>query len=94
MSRNDITNEGAKLIAEAIKVNTILLALDLWQYDINDKLSFNMTVLTAVYHNSTLMKLELPGVRSHDNRQLVRREVEKINKERRRQGISTLTCHY
>ena len=93
MSSNKITNEGAKLIAEAIKVNTTLHTLDLWQYDINDTLSFNMTVLTAVYHNNTLMKLSLPYVRNDDER-LVSSEVEKINKERTRQSISTLTCHY
>ena len=60
MLNNKITNEGAKLIAEAIKVNTSLHTLNLWQYKINDALSFNITVLTAVYHNNTLMKLRLP----------------------------------
>ena len=53
-----------------------------------------MTVLTAVYHNNTLMKLTLPHVYGDDER-LVSSEVEKINKERTRQGISTLTYdHY
>ena len=93
MSNNNITNEAAKFIAEAIKVNTTLHTLYLYQYNINDALSFNMTVLTAVYHNNTLMKLILPRVYDDDDR-LVRSEVEKINKERTRQGISTLTCHY
>ena len=92
MSRNKITSEGAKFIAEAIKVNTTLHTLDLWQQGINDALSFNMTVLTAVYHNNTLMKLTLPRVCYDDNKRLVTSEVEKINKERTRQGISTLTC--
>ena len=93
MSFNKITSEGAKLIAEAIQVNTTLHTLDLYQYNINDALSFNMTVLTAVYHNSTLMELTLPTVQGDDKR-LMTSEVEKINKERTRQGISTLTCHY
>ena len=93
MSQNIITSEGAKLIAEAIKVNTTLHKLNLYQHDINDKLSFNMTVLTAVYHNNTLMTLTLPFVFDDDER-LVSSEVEKISKERTRQGISTLTCHY
>ena len=93
MSRNMIINEGAKMIGEAIKVNTTLHTLDLRRYDINDALSFNMTVLTAVYHNNTLMKLILPCVYDDDKR-LVSSEVEKINKERTRQGISTLTCDY
>ena len=93
MSYNKITNEGAKMIGEAIKVNTTLHTLNLYQYDINDELSFNMTVLTAVYHNNTLMKLTLPRVYGDDKR-LVSSEVEKINKERTRQGISTLTCDY
>ena len=91
MSSNKITSEGTKLIAEAIKVNTTLHTLDLYQYDINDKLSFNMSVLTAVYHNNTLMKLTLLYVFGDDKR-LVLSEIEKINKERTRQGISTLTC--
>ena len=95
MSRNKITNEGAKLIAEAIKVNTTLHTLNLYQYPTNDALSFNMTVLTAVYHNNTLMILTLPDVYGDDERRLVSSEVEKINKERTRQGISTLTYdHY
>ena len=93
ISWNKITNEVAKLIAEAIKVNTTLHTLHFRQYDINDALSFNMTVLTAVYHNNTLMKLSLPCVYGDDER-LVSSELEKINKERKRQGISTLTCHY
>ena len=93
-SGNKITNEGAKLIAEAIKVNTTLHTLDLREYYIIDVLSFNMTVLTAVYHNNTLMKLRLPPVLGNDDKRLVSNEVKKINKERTRQGISTLTCHY
>ena len=93
MSFNKITNEGAKLIAEAIKVNTTLHTLHLWGNNNDDALSFNMTVLAAVYHNNTLMILTLPGV-SGDNKRLVSSEVEKINKERTRQGISTLTCYY
>ena len=62
MSYNNITSEGAKSIAEAIKVNTTLHTLHLGQFNINDAVSFNMTVLTAVYHNNTLMKLTLPYV--------------------------------
>ena len=93
MAYNKITSEEAKKIAEAIKVNTTLHALNLYQYNTNDALSFNMTVLTAVYHNNTLTQLWLPHVRGDDKR-LVSRELEKINKERTRQGISTLTCFY
>ena len=93
MSSNKITSEGAKFIAEAIKVNTKLHTLRLYQRNINDAVSFNMSVLTAVYHNNTLMTLELPHVYGDDGR-LVRSEVEKINKERTRQGISTITCYY
>ena len=93
MDDNNITGEGAKNIAEAIKVNTTLHTLSITQYNINNALSFNMTVLTAVYHNNTLMKLELQSVYGDDER-LVSIEEEKINKERTRQGISTLTCYY
>ena len=88
ISYNGLTNEGAKMIAEAIKVNTTLHTLHHRPCSINDELSFNMTVLTAVYHNNTIMELSLPYGR------LVSSEVEKINKERARQGISTLTCYY
>ena len=91
MSYNNITSEGAKKMAEAIEVNTTLHKLYITQHNINDALSFNMTVLTAVYHNNTLMKLWLPHV---SDIRLVSSEVEKINKERTRQGISTLTCYY
>ena len=93
MDNNMITSEGAKQIAEAIKVNTTLHTLHIRQLNINDALSFNMTVLTAVYHNNTLMTLSLPPVYDDDNRRLVSSEVEKINKERTRQGISALSCH-
>ena len=91
---NMITSEGVKLTAEAIKVNTTLHTLKLMCYGTNDALSFSMTVLTAVYHNNTLMTLTLPYVYYDDDKRLVSSEVEKINKERTRQGISTLTCHY
>ena len=91
MSYNHITSKGAKLIAEVIKVNTTLDSLYLNQHGINDTISFNMSVLTAVYHNKTLMKLSLPRVYDDDER-LVRSEVEKINEERTRQDISSLTC--
>ena len=94
MSSNMITSEGAKIFAEAIKVNTTLHTLNLYQPDINDALSFNMTVLTAVYHNNTPMTLRLPFVLVDDDKRLMSSEVEKINKERTRQGISTLTCRY
>ena len=93
MSFNKITSEGAKSIAEAIKVNTTLHTLYLGQSDINDKVSYNMSVLTAVYHNNTLMELTLALVFGDDDR-LTRSEVKKINKERTRQGISALTSHY
>ena len=93
MSRNKITSEGAKKIGKAIQVNKTLHTLDLYQYDINDKLSFIMSILAAMYHNNTLLKLSLPIVYGDDDR-LVSNEVEKINKERTRQGISTLTCDY
>ena len=93
ISCNEITSEGAKALAEAIKVNTNVHTLYLHQYDINDELSFNMTVLTPMYYNNTLMKLTLPHVVGDDER-LVSSEVQKINKERTRQGFSTLTCYH
>ena len=94
MSWNKITSEGAKSIAKAIKVNTTLHTLYLYQYDIDNEISFNTSVLTAVYHNNTLMTLKLPWVYDDNDRRLVRSEVEMINKERTTQGISTLSCSY
>ena len=94
MSLNNIKVEGAKRIAKAIKVNTTLHTLVIHQC-VGYPLTFNMTILTAVYHNNTLMKLWLPYVSGDDDdSRLVRSEVEKINKERTREGISTLTYHY
>ena len=92
MSSNKITSEGAKLIAEAIIVNTTLRTLDLQQHDTNDAVCFNMSVLTAMHHNNTLMKLMLPYV--HGDKRSVISVVEKINKERTRRGIQTLTRYY
>ena len=88
-----ITCKGAEMISEAIKVNTTLHTLDIYQWYFNDALPFNMTLLTAVYHNNTLMKLRLPFVFG-DKERLVSSysEVERINEERTRQDISTLTC--
>ena len=88
----NITTKGAKEIAEAIKVNTNLHTLYIRQHNSIGDLSFNMTVLTAVYHNNTLMKLTLPYVYGYARR-LVSSEVEEINKERTRQGISILTLN-
>ena len=99
MSHNQITIEGAKRIAEAIKVNTTLHTLVLYlnhelQCGANDKLSFNMTVLTAVCHNKTLMKLSLSKIYDLDGLDPQKSEVEKINKERTTLGIGTLECCY
>ena len=69
-----------QMMAEAIKVNTTLHTLDIYQWYFNDALSFNMTLLTAVYHNNTLMKLRLPFVFG-DKARLVSSEVERINEE-------------
>ena len=55
-------------------------------------IQYPLTVLTAVYHNNTLMTLTLPHVYGNDERLMS--EVEKINKKRTRQGISTLICLY
>ena len=90
MSFNNITNEAANKIAEAIKVNTTLHTLYLYQHNINDALSFNMSVLTAMHHNDTLMKLLLPLVCINDDKRSVSSEVGKINKERTRRKIKKL----
>jgi len=96
ISRNHITIEGAKKIAEVIQVNKTIHTLNLWQYITNedDQLLFNTTILTAVHHNNTLIKLTLPFLFSDDNKMIIANEVEKINTSRKRKGISTLTCDY
>ena len=94
MSINEITSEGVKLIAEAIKVNATLHTLNLRSRITKYIVSFNMSMITALYHNNTLMTLTLPYYVFNDDDRLVRSEVEKLNKERTRQGISTLTCNY
>ena len=89
-----MTSKGAESIAEAIKVNTSLNTLSIRQHRVNkDKLSFNMILLTALHHNNSLITLNLPNI-SVDERVIIASEVEKINKERIRQDISTLTCDY
>ena len=92
MSSNNITSEGAKSIAGAIKVNTTLHTLNLDQENINDTLSFNERILTAVYHNNTLIKLTLPYVHCDDNELVSSKKI--INEKRRSQGINTLTCYH
>ena len=92
MSWGRINSEGAKNIAEAIKVNASLQKLLIYQNVVDDGLSFTMTILTAVHHNTTLLTLILPWL-SLGERTVVSSEVEKINEERISQGISILNCN-
>ena len=89
MSFNNITSKGAKWIAKAIKVNVTLHTLHLYQ-DFVDELSFNMTILTAVYHNDTLMKLSLPNAYNGEDKEVI----EKINKQRTKRGISAISVDH
>ena len=95
ISYNPITSDGARNIANAIKVNTTLHTLHICYYHFsdNDKLFFNMTMLTALHDNNVLGKVRLPYVYG-ENGQKISRQVIKINKERKKQGIRTLICIY
>ena len=92
MSNNQITSSGAKRIAEAIQINSTLHTLYLHKSPVTEAqgaLSFNLAVLNGVHLNNTLRKLTLMRVFGNDET-LVNSEVEKINKQRRRQGSSKL----
>ena len=92
MSYNKICSSGAKKIAEAIQVNLALHTLYLHRSPVTnaaDALAFNLAILNGVHLNNTLMELTLSRVYGNDET-LVSGEVEKINKQRTKQGISEL----
>ena len=91
ISYNHITSEGATKIAKFILVNKTIHTLNLKQgIRVDDRLLFNMIILTAVHYNNTLIKLILPLVHSDDEKVTIRNELEKINTSRERKGISAL----
>ena len=92
MSQNEITSEGAKSISEGIKMNTTIHTLNLHQSSIDNALSFNLTILKAI--NNSVIHLTLPPRANDGDRNLIYNEVQKIHKERERQGIRKLNCTY
>ena len=86
MSEIDITSKGAIYIADALEVNECLHTLNLHHHNIDDGLSFNMTILDAVhYHNDTLKQLKLPWV--HDkNEDTIKDKMKKIKKVKKGKG--------
>ena len=61
LSWNSNTTEGITKIAEAIAVNTGLHTLDVSSQHVNDPVHFTMTLLTAMEHNHTMMRIVLPA---------------------------------
>ena len=60
LSWNSTTTEGITKIAKALTVNTGLRTLDLSSQHVNDPVHFTMTLLTAMEHNHTIVRLVLP----------------------------------
>ena len=79
---------GITKIAEAIAVNTGLLTLDLSFQCVNDPVYFTMTLLIAMEYNHIMMRLVLP---SSVNKAVIKNKLDKINKERMKEGTNTLT---
>ena len=92
ISRDYFTRKGANVIAEAIQTNTSLRSLTLCSAGMKalsceHARSFNMTILTALYHNDKITELtiSMPFSLVHDTALLD--EFEKINNKRRKQDI-------
>ena len=88
LSFNHITVKSMTILAEAIQVNRGLHTLKLEINDISneDTEMFSMTILHAMYMNKTIMKLNLPRF----NKLNLHKEVDKINKQRDKDGIVRL----
>ena len=91
LSWNSTTTEGITKITEAITVNTGLHTLDLSSQHVNDPLRFTMTLLTAMKHNQTMMRLLLPtSINKNEARTMIKNRLDKINEERIKKGTKTL----
>ena len=82
LSWNSTTTEGITKIAEALTVNTGLHTLDLSSQHVNDPVHFTMTLLTAMEHNHTMMRLVLPA-NVNEYEPMIERKVREVNEERR-----------
>ena len=85
---NNTTKEGITKFAEGIAVNTSLHILDLSSDYVNDPVDSVMTLLTAMDHNHTMMRLVLP--KGNINETMIKIKLDKINEERIKKGIETL----
>ena len=87
MTTDTISDEAINKLAAALKVNESLNALTI-QHGYSD--SFNATILSAMYSNSTIMKLTLPSDRTTEEWCVLQNEVERINMVRRSVEIDML----
>ena len=83
------TKEGITKIAKAMAVNTGLHTLDLSSQHVDDPIHFTITLLTALEHNDTIMRLVLPTHVDISETQ-IKVKLDKINKERNTKGKNTL----
>ena len=88
LSWNSTTTEGITKIAKALTVNTGLHTLDLSAL-VNDPVHFTMTLLTAMEHNHTMMRL-VPPANVNENEKMIENKVRKVNEERSKEGINKL----
>ena len=93
LSWNSTTTEGITKIAEAIAVNTGLHTLDVSSQHVNDPVYFTMTLLTAMEHNHTMMRIVLP-TSVKKNEAEIKNKLEKLNEERIKADIETLVLEY
>ena len=90
LSWNSTTTEGITKIAEAIAVNTGLHTLDLSSQHIKHPVFFTMTLLTAMKHNHTMIRLVLPtSVITNETITMIENRLDKINEERIKKGTNT-----
>ncbi|XP_065909707.1 NLR family CARD domain-containing protein 3-like [Dysidea avara] len=94
MGRNALGQDGATSIATAITNNktlkklSLIGALDYTCFDNVDEKSL-MTLLSSLYHNTSINELELPN--NDDN---VKKEIEDINNSRTKRNMKILSVHY
>ena len=89
LSGNSTDSEGLTRIAEAMTINTGLHTMDLSSQSVgDDPLQFTTTLLNAMEHNHTMMRLVLPA---SVNMQEIRMKLDNINKERIKKGTKMLS---
>ena len=89
-SWNDATTEMISKFGEAVAVNTGLNTLDLSSQQVDDPFHFTMTLLTAMAHNFTIMRLIIP-MSTDKNKAVILAELDKVNEERIKRNVKILT---